>query len=229
SPAQSPGPRWGHRMAWMIPLGRVVLHGTAAANDQNDTWAWNGSTWHLMPLTAPYPVRFNVVLQTDWNAGRLVMAAGHDDSSTTGTVRTLSITAPGAFVASGAGCPGPTGTPQLSGSGFAWVGAQPVLRAAPVPLLGVFVLGASNTMSGGVPLPLPLGAIGMPGCTLQVSLDVLATAAVAGGVAQLGIQIPMQPALVGFMLHVQAGSLDPGANPLGLTLSNALAVTIGGL
>jgi hypothetical protein len=216
-------------MAWLIPVGRVVLHGTSAANDQNDTWAWDGSTWQLMPLTPPWTVRYNTVLQTDWAAARVVMAAGHDGSGTTGSVRTLSITSPGAFVTSGAGCAGPAGTPQLSGSGFAWIGATPVLRAEPVPLLGLFVLGTSNTMSGGIPLPLPLAPIGMPGCTLQVSLDVLATAPATGGVSQLGVQVPMSPALVGFTLHAQAGSLDPGANPLGLTLSNALAVTIGGV
>ncbi|HZN40178.1 MAG TPA: kelch repeat-containing protein, partial [Planctomycetota bacterium] len=229
SPAHSPGARRGHRMAWMISLGKVVLHGTAAANDQNDTWAWDGSTWHLLPLTPPYPVRFNVVLQTDWVASRVVMAAGHDDANTTGTVRTLSITVPGAFVPSGAGCPGPAGAPELSGSGFPWVGAMPFLRTAPVPLLGVFVLGASNTMSGGTPLPLPLDPIGMPGCTLQVSLDVLVTATPTGGEAQCGVPIPLLPSLVGFTLHAQAGSLDPGANPLGLTISNALAMMIGGV
>ena len=229
APAQSPGVRSGHRMAPMLTHGKLVLHGKSAANDENDTWAWDGSTWHLMPLTDPWPVRFNAVLQWDWGASRVVMVAGHDGGGTTGAVHTLAIAAPGAFVASGTGCPGPAGTPQLSGSGFPWVGAMPLLRTAPVPLLGVFVLGASNTMSGGTPLPLSLAPIGMPGCTLQVSLDVLLTATPTGGVAMCSVLIPMQPALVGFTLHAQAGSLDPGANPLGLTLSNALAVVVGGV
>jgi hypothetical protein len=35
--------------------------------------------------------------------------------------------------------------------------------------------------------------------------------------------------LVGMTFHGQAGSFDPGANPLGLPASNAVAVTIGGI
>ena len=228
TPAQSPGARWGHRMAFMVSIGRVVLHGSSAGSSGNDTWGWDGSTWQLLPLTAPYPARHNSVLQTNLISTALVMAAGRD-AAPTNLVHTLSVVVPGALVPSGSGCPGPSGTPQLSGAGFAWIGAVPVLRVAPVPLLAVFVLGASNTVSGGIPLPLPLGAIGMPGCTLQVSLDTLVTASPVGGVSQISFPIPLQTALVGIIVYAQAGSLDPGANPLGLTISNAVAVAIGGV
>jgi hypothetical protein len=68
-----------------------------------------------------------------------------------------------------------------------------------------------------------------PGCTLQVSLDVLVTATATGGVAQCSVPIPLLPSLVGFVLYAQAGSLDPGANPLGLVLSNSLVVLVGGV
>ncbi|HEX6813509.1 MAG TPA: kelch repeat-containing protein [Planctomycetota bacterium] len=228
SPAQSPTARWGHRMAWSAAFGGVVLHGKSTPSAGNDTWAWNGTTWQLLPLAAPYPTVWNAVLKAEFSVGRLFMFGGSDGTATN-KLFTLDSTAPGSFTATGFGCAGPSGTPALTGLGFPWIGTTVSLSAAPIPILGVFVLGMSNTISGGVPLPLPLAFLGMPGCSLQVSLDTLVTSSPGGGAAQVAVQIPLLPSLVGTTFHVQAGSFDPGANPFGLTISNAVAVSIGGV
>ena len=50
------------------------------------------------------------------------------------------------------------------------------------------------------------------------------TAALAA--AQLRIEIPVLPVLIGSVWHQQGLSFDPGANPAGLVLSNSITLTV---
>jgi hypothetical protein len=68
----------------------------------------------------------------------------------------------------------------------------------------------------------------MPGCVLYVSLDALVSAAGAGGMATLAFPLGANPSLLDMPFFVQAVQLDPGANPMGLVLSDAGAGVIGG-
>ncbi|MGB3967604.1 MAG: kelch repeat-containing protein [Planctomycetota bacterium] len=227
-PAASPAPRWGHRMAFDPGSGGVVLHGGAAPNPTAETWLWNGTTWQQLATSGP--ARANPVLHRDWARNRLVMFGGADALwAMQNDTWTFGAAIPGAFAPFGSGCAGPQGQPALTGPVAPTIGNTATVSAAATPLLGVFVLGLSNSSSGGVGLPLPLAAVGMPGCTLFVSLDVLVTRTPVGGAASLAIPVPYQPALVGGVFFVQTASLDLAANPLGLTISNALAGTIGWL
>lgn len=130
----------------------------------------------------------------------------------------------------GTGCPGALGVPQFA----AQPGSRPqvgtVLQTDLTNLpLGVGLVGAglSNTVSGGLPLPLDLTAIGMPGCNLLADPLVTQVAVGAGTTAIWQFAIPNQPSLIGFVVYGQGFSLDPNANAFGFTASNGARMKIG--
>jgi hypothetical protein len=90
------------------------------------------------------------------------------------------------------------------------------------------LLGFSNTTSGGVALPVDLGALGLPGCQLHVALDQAAILAGTFGQATFALPIPDDPFLRGGRFYLQAVAVDPWVgNPLGATVSDAAEVVIG--
>ena len=83
----------------------------------------------------------------------------------------------------------------------------------------VFATGADKTTYLGVPLPYTL-----PGTSCTVYNDVIVSAIViadASGAGSNMIQFVPQPAYNGLTFYTQIWGLDPGANPFGLTMSNA--------
>ena len=91
---------------------------------------------------------------------------------------------------------------------------------APASAEGVlFVLGLSNLTWLGVPLPFPLGIVGLSGCDLLVSADVLELALTSGGSAPFGLPIPNQTSLISQSIFVQGivADLLPGFTLLGAT------------
>jgi hypothetical protein len=56
SPANNPGPRWGHRLVQETARGRILLFGgrDGGTTAQNETWAWDGVDWTRI-LTANSP------------------------------------------------------------------------------------------------------------------------------------------------------------------------------
>ena len=82
-------------------------------------------------------------------------------------------------------------------------------------------------MLGLAPTALNLTPLGAPGCTLEVAyVDTGLQLADAFGFATWTIAVPDQVALLGTSLHSQAAVLDL-SNPLGITISNRVASTIG--
>ncbi len=98
----------------------------------------------------------------------------------------------------------------------------------PIGSPAALYFGASNTQAGPLPLPAPLGRIGMPGCALNVSSDLLAPLANQGGYAVLpAVSIPNQPFLIGARFYNQAIVLDPVANARGAVMSDAAEGLVG--
>ena len=97
-------------------------------------------------------------------------------------------------------------------------------RNAPTAL----IIGASNTMSGSIPLPFDMAPIGAPGCLLLASTDILLGMLTGpGGDLATSLPVPNDPSLDGQSLYLQHLIVDPGTNPLGLTSSNAGQLTFG--
>jgi hypothetical protein len=130
-------------------------------------------------------------------------------------------------------CAGSNGNPAIGWSGVPAIGSSydVWVTAAAAQQHAVLVLGQSNTLWAGLSLPFPFEQIGGgPGCLLYASAETtLAAATDASGTAALTVQVPHQLALVaGTYYHtwVIFDPLAPG-NALGITTSDAAAVTIG--
>jgi hypothetical protein len=102
----------------------------------------------------------------------------------------------------------------LAARGTSWSGGLHV-AAGSVSTLALFAVGLGNTWWNGVPLPLPLGALGLPQCDLLVEPRWTALAPVhpvLGGVwAEFQLAVPDVPALYGVDLYTQAFALGPGS------------------
>lgn len=99
---------------------------------------------------------------------------------------------------------------------------------AGVPAL--LALGASAHSYGGAPLPLDLGPLGLPGCTVLASFDVtLPTLVTSAGMAELRYPVPAVQELLDATLYAQWACVnDARINPsLPMTLSDGLSVTFG--
>ncbi|MBL8755637.1 MAG: hypothetical protein JNK15_20245 [Planctomycetes bacterium] len=130
----------------------------------------------------------------------------------------------------GIGCQGTAGVPTLRALSAPINAANFDVRLDHVPAvpgLAVVASGTSYTLSGPLPLPFDLGAIGGPGCQAYVSADFTQVAIASGGVATSTLAIPNNSGLLGVPIYQQAIVLDAGANALGLTTSNALRARLG--
>ncbi len=235
-PANANGPvsRTRPGLAYDYLRERVVLYGGAddMGNDLADTWDWDGVTWVLRaPLTVP-PARSGHAMVYDFARRQCFMFGGAGLGVST-NVWLYGTNAPGDYAPLGAGCAGSSGTPNLSASsnGVPWVDttfSQTVLNV-PASNLGAVQLGLSSSLWNGTPLPIDLSVLGMTGCSMYVSGDALLPLVPQNGQATFDLVVPNLPSLVGQSIHDQALLVDPGANPLGLTVSNGASLTFGAL
>jgi hypothetical protein len=93
----------------------------------------------------------------------------------------------------------------------------------PTGALGVDVLGLAD------PGVLDLGFLGMPGCQLRSSLDVLNAWVVAGSNHYHSFFVPNNPAIVGVHVFTAGAVFMPGINPFGAITSNGLDGLVGTL
>jgi len=237
SPPESPSERVGTSMVYDPTRDRIVLFGglhyLGPPYERGDTWEWDGATW-LPRSFGPGPApRGRHVLEFDHATGRVVLFGGAEWILTVlgDTWEYFNLT-PARFEPLGPGCAGSAGVPILEpvGKSVPWIGETFELDLRPIPssvLATPFVLlGASNELWGGVPLPLELGVIGMPGCWLQVSIDISLPLPNHGGWTGLPLPIPYDYRLLGAPLFTQAFVLDPGATPPA-AVSNAGLLVIG--
>jgi hypothetical protein len=82
SPAPGPSAREEHVLVWHPPLQRVLLLGGLAATRPGslaDMWAWDGTTWQIVPQGALPQPRYLHGAVFDSARGRLVLFGGLDD------------------------------------------------------------------------------------------------------------------------------------------------------
>jgi photosystem II stability/assembly factor-like uncharacterized protein len=136
----------------------------------------------------------------------------------------------GAFEPIGAGCSGSAGVPALSTAQPPRIGATFDLIASRLPAAAtsaLLMLGVSRTRWSGLDLPLDLAFLGMSGCALRVSRNVMLAAPAAGGTARWLLQVPNSDSLLGQAIHLQALVVDPPANAAGLVVSDAATGWVG--
>lgn len=159
--------------------------------------AATGATIHTLPLG-------NL-----WN----IYTTAWQDASPTATFATF-----------GSGCTGTNGVPTLAAA----PGSRPALggtftvEAGNLPFgIALLMIGLSNVQTGtGIPLPIDLGFLGMPGCPLLVDPEINAPMIGTGTSASWNWPLPAQASLFGIYVYLQAFSLDPTANAFGFVASN---------
>jgi hypothetical protein len=224
-PDNSPCARSGEDNIAFDPVrGVVVLHaantltvaGQRCAPDQ--TWEWDGRDWYLTHPSR-MPRGTGQTGSIAWCAAtRSVIHFGGLAGSTTTADTTLFGGAYPYFATFGAGCAGTVGVPALAPA----AGSLPNMGGTlTLDITGTGPGFSAVLLSAGTnPLPAAdLGALGSPGCSLYLSLATLAPVAfiVVGGSVNLGpLNIPG-----GVVLEVQCVDFDPGANALGVAVSNA--------
>jgi alpha-tubulin suppressor-like RCC1 family protein len=126
------------------------------------------------------------------------------------------------------GCGGSMAPARLVPRELPRLGANLQVTLFDLPLgVAVMLTGLSRTQSSLGALPLPLGAVGMPGCTAYVGDQALTLVLGAAGQARLAISLPNLQALLGRSFYQQAVVLDPAANAFGAVMSDAAAAVIG--
>lgn len=128
----------------------------------------------------------------------------------------------------GTGCGGQGGPATVSLSAALRPGYSSTVRLGNLPN-GAFtclMIGWSRRQWGVTPLPLPLGAVGMSGCQLLVSPDLIVSFVAGQGSVSGNLQVPMIAALVGLELNFQSLFVQNGLNATNLGLSHGLMARI---
>jgi hypothetical protein len=231
-PSAAPAPRLAPSMAYDPARGVTVMTGGQSAFAWSDTWEWNGSEWRqqVMPMPTMF-ARSASSMVFDSFRGRMVLFAGEDGGG--GKLSdTQEYFHPSGYSPFGTGCPGSMGYAILGTSTTlpALLGAQLSAQIYNVPTntLIVMVTGFSNAQWTGGSLPASLAGLGMPGCDLLVSPDVLEPLLAVGNTAQYALQLPGDPSFLGLVFHQQGLVFDPAVgNAFGAIVSNAATAAIG--
>ncbi len=125
----------------------------------------------------------------------------------------------------GGGCAGSQGVALLHGEGPPRLGTTLTLHVerVPTPFAALGMLGADVGSYAGLPLPIDLGPLGLPQCSLVTAID-----AVQGLLSPTwSFPIPASTTLLGAAFTVQAIVSDPGANPAAFVTSHGMRLRIG--
>ncbi len=220
APAVSPTPRFRGMMEYDSQRSRSVYYGGFDGSiAQTETYEYSGNDWVLSPQVTVPTATTEALSGYDSLRKRFVIFGGFGGAFLDETWELTGDTA-GTFTLYGSGCDTANGTPGLTGTvpnigttldlGFSNLGAAQTV---------IVVLGASNTVWNGLPLPLDLASVGLPGCGLLASADALEVTLVTGGLAQFGFAIPNQISLINLSLYCQGIVTDfvPDLTFLGAT------------
>jgi hypothetical protein len=224
----TPLARRQHAMAYDIARTRTLLFGGFGATASTpDTWEYDGATWTLV-TTATTP--FNTgAMSYEPARGCTVLYSGANFVSTGPVwgVWEIEPLAVPSFERRGDGCASapmsapnldrkPNSLPALGAVFDLYVNLLP----SPHALL-LLSLGVDLVQWNGTPLPMDLGAFGLPGCQLWAAPMASSLLLANNGSASVSLSIPNDASLAGVMFAAQAFVLDPAA-PLGLgAASNA--------
>ena len=226
APATRPPARNRHSMVWDDARRRVVLYGGSGFTD---TWEWDGTDWRQRaPVTVP-GTHDGGGIAYDAKRESVVLWGGTGD----GRLWEYGPATAAAYVPFGVGCAGSAGVPRIAARAGSrpWLGDTFVVSVdgVPAPQVALMVFGLSDRDDRGIGLPLALDAIGMPGCALLASTEVVQPVTFPAGdaVGQWTVQVPEDTALIGGRFYNQALVLDRAANPFGATVSNAATGVVG--
>lgn len=169
--------------------------------------AQSTSPWQQrVPVNLSLPHSSGFAMAFDHARGETVVFGGRRGVATSETWLYAPVNA-ASYTTFGTGCPGSHGVPMIAAEArpgnLPWIGERfNVVASGLGPAIGFMLLGFSDTTVGGLPLPLDLTRVGLPGCTLY--MDARIAAAVG---SHWSIEIPFEPNLVGLAFFQQAVSI----------------------
>lgn len=221
----------GHAAAFDSLRGTTVVVGGWNDGVSNLlVFEWNGTSWTVVPVNSPLD-RSGHAIAFDAQRGRTVLFGGVEPSFPSYPSATWELaptSATGIPFGSGCGTPPLTLSPNLLAPPTINTVAHATVSNAPSPLAFV-ALGLSNTTFGPFTLPVTLSSIGMPGCDLLQSTDVVgeSTTPTSATTADYAFTVPGNPLLAGFHVFLQAWAWAPGANAANIVASNGLDWRLG--
>ncbi|MCA8976559.1 MAG: hypothetical protein KDC98_17695 [Planctomycetes bacterium] len=229
SPATSPPARGHCGMEFDAYRGRSVMHGGDSQGVYNsDTWEWDGNGWtQRTPVTTPTHGT-GCGLVYDPLRRRVFRHGGYEpQSAPTDGSWIYQTVLPASFSTYGSGC-GPGYVPNIAVAEphLPWAGSAATVTVTGVPTgrMTLMIVGFDDTHSPLGPLPLTLGGLGAPGCTLLANPQTLEFLGPAPSLWSTGA-LPAFAA--GLSIFVQVGVLDSAANALGVASSAGGRLTIG--
>ncbi len=230
----SPPPaRYDASMTFDPTRGVCILHGgvTAGSIVLDDTWEFDGATWTLVSTGAPGQRR-RASMAFDRHRGTNVLYGG--SNALAGGVSTIlgdTWTYGPSYAPFGAGCNGTAGVPVLGtvlGPRIGQTFTPSLTNLIPGFPIAIVATGFSDTTWNTLPLPLDMTTLGMPGCSLFMSPDLVNVIAAQNGTGQMLLAIPADPWFLGVIFFQQGFSFEaPGFNAFGGVLSNAARARIG--
>jgi hypothetical protein len=227
--AAFPSARANSAMAYDASAQRMVLFGGGIFIAVfGDTWAFDGSSWiNLVPLVSP-SVRLGHAMAYDAARQRVVLFGGSGPSNETWINGAPTVVASSTSFGAGCGQPPLGVVPDAAGRPILGQTASATIVDAPTSATFV-ALGSSNQAFGPFALPVTLAGIGMIGCDLYQSAEVLglATSPASLTTRSFSLAIPNTQTLIGLHIYMQAYAFAPGANPLNVIISNAIDWRLG--
>lgn len=215
APAASPSARIDTALAFDPSRQTVLLFGGYNINTLGylrDTWEWNGTNWIQSTPSVRPSARSSHTMVYHTASQAVILHGGSPNLSDT-----WSTYLPASAVAYGAGCgspalgfvPDPAARPRVGQT------ARADIVNTPPGLVGV-AAGWSNTSYSGGPLPFPLDAFGMTGCSLLQSFEFLGfpVSPVTASTWSFPMAVPNSPVLLGKHFYLQAYVLDPASLPV---------------
>lgn len=243
--------RWDRNAAvWVTVPSRVIADldnglgamdpftGDATFLYRGWTSRWNIDGWRVLRVAAPaHNLTPGGALVFDSRSRRMIaVGKGGPNDQHLKTWELDETSTPPEFRLHGTGCGSPSTAP-LTMQVEPTIGALPYLggwlgfRIEEVPTFQplFFIVGFDDSNWNGLTLPLDLSSLGMTGCTLRSSIEIIDLVGIGPSARVLvhALPIPNQAGLIGLQFHLQYLSIAPGANPAGAILSNAGTGRIG--
>lgn len=208
----------------------VLFGGFVSGTDFDDTWDWNGATWtQLSGGGGGTGFRRQARGVFDAQQQRVILFGGFQPCCFIGNDVFGLLNA--AAIEYGVGCGAtPLRLERATGSrpriGLVAFASMP---NAPTPVGGM-AMGFSKSMYGPFQLPVPLDSVGMTGCQLWQSSEILGlgVSALPGSTSLVfAYFIPNSTSLIGGSVFLQGYCFAPGSNPLQIIASNGLEWRLG--
>jgi len=214
--------------------GRIAFHSGNGALTRFDSGDYTSE--FLSGSWVQSPIAWTCCLQGSFVARAVVYDAarnqlvvyGRDDAgpitATSGPATLQAIT-----TVSGASCgvPGLQLVADPSARPLVGATARCQITGAPTPLF-VMTMGFNTQFYGPFPVPLPLDGVGMTGCVLRHSADILGLSLTpVGADLEYALSVPFTSTLLGFPCHMQGYGFAPGANPAQIAFTNMLTWIVG--